>query len=345
MNTQQFPLEHQSNTPWFYKAIEQAWYDPKAPWAYRWLKYALLPLVPIFCLLARFRRWQQESRCPKSIGVPIIVVGNITVGGTGKTPLVIYISQLLKSAGYKPGIISRGYGGEADTWPQRVTAASLPHQVGDEPVLMASKTNVPVVVGADRNTDIQCLLNTYDCDVIISDDGLQHYKMPRDIEIIVIDGVRRLGNGLCLPAGPLRESKQRLTDCDLLVTNGGTALANEFGMCVTGDHLVSLNHSDRLELSKLKGNTVHAVTGIGNPERFFKHLEQAGVSIIKHSFVDHHVFQMHQLLFNDGLPVIMTEKDAIKCKGFSVQNCWYLPIEAQLNDTFKQALLHQISQS
>jgi len=344
MNTEPSLLKDQSNQPWFYRALEQAWYNPKSPWQYRWLKYALLPLMPLFCFLARFRRWKQECRRPRQYVVPVIVVGNITVGGTGKTPLVIHIAELLKESGYKPGIISRGYGGESEEWPQKVTAASHPRLVGDEPVLMATRTKVPVVVGADRNTDMQCLLNTYDCDVIISDDGLQHYKMPRTVEIVVIDGQRRLGNGLCLPGGPLRESAKRLNTCDFVVTNGDNPKNGEYAMHVVGHRLISLNHHGNKVLTDFVGKTVHAVTGIGNPERFFTHLEQAGLSIIRHCFVDHHAFQKQQLMFDDDYPVIITEKDAVKCKGFSVDNCWYLPIEADLSAEFDQAILAKLAE-
>jgi len=163
------------------------------------------------------RRWQHECKRSNNVEAPVIVIGNITVGGTGKTPLVIKLAKLLKDAGYSPGIISRGYKGTAEEWPQRVIPSTPPHLVGDEPVLMAASTGVPVVAGADRNTDIRCLLNHYACDVIISDDGLQHYKMPRTMELVVIDGTRRFGNGWCLPAGPLRESVSRLDKVDFVL--------------------------------------------------------------------------------------------------------------------------------
>lgn len=335
-------VNNQTNQPWFYRAIEQAWYNAQSPWHYRCLKYALLPLVPIFCLLARFHRWKQEKHRPQHSIVPIIVVGNITVGGTGKTPLVIHLAELLKKAGYKPAIISRGYGGKAQEWPQSVTASSDPQWVGDEPVLMASRTNVPVVVGSDRNADIQHVLETEACNIIISDDGLQHYKMPRTLEIVVIDGKRRLGNGLCLPAGPLRESAKRLKTCDFVVTNGQNPEVAEYAMNMTGQRLVRLNAHGTERLDAFAGKTVHAVTGIGNPERFFRHLEQAGLVVIRHCFVDHHFFEEQQLMFDDNHPVLMTEKDAVKCRSFSIAKAWYLPIEAVLSTEFDQAVLTRL---
>jgi tetraacyldisaccharide 4'-kinase len=324
-----------SRKDFLHRLLESAWYG------HSFFKYLLLPLVPVYCLLARYRRWLHTCRRPSENKLPIIVVGNITVGGTGKTPLVIYLAELLMQAGYKPGIVSRGYKGKAEEWPQKVTSASHPKLVGDEPSLIASRTQCPVVVGPDRNTDIKSLLNTYDCDVIISDDGLQHYLMPRSIEVAMVDGNRRFGNGWCLPAGPLREAKKRLDEVDFVVVNNGND-DDEFTMKLSGQSVLSLNSSDNISLHDLSGNKVHAVSGIGNPERFFKLLEKYGLELICHSFSDHHVFEKEDLCFDDQLPVIITEKDAVKCKGFSIDNCWYLPVEAKVNNDFGNKLIKKL---
>jgi tetraacyldisaccharide 4'-kinase len=318
-----------------HRLLENAWYKNSL------VKYLLLPLVPVFCVLAKYRRWLHTCRRPSDYTVPIIAVGNITVGGTGKTPLVIYLAELLKQAGYKPGIISRGYKGESEEWPQKVTSASHPRLVGDEPALIAGRTKCPVVVGPDRNTDIKCLLNTYECDVIISDDGLQHYLMPRSIEVVMIDGDRRFGNGWCLPAGPLRESKKRLKEVDFIVVNNAHD-DDEYTIKLSCQAVVSLNNADRISLHDLSGNKVHAVSGIGNPERFFALLENYGLELICHSFSDHHVFEKEDLCFDDELPVIITEKDAVKCKGFLLENCWYLPVEAKVTNDFGNKVIKKL---
>ncbi|HHC74077.1 MAG TPA: tetraacyldisaccharide 4'-kinase [Thiothrix sp.] len=363
-NSTPVSITDESAKPWLHRLFEKTWYAPPH-WRYRGLMYALLPLVPVFCVLGRYRRWQQVRSRPAKPSVPVIVVGNLTVGGTGKTPLVIYLAKLLKTAGYRPAIISRGYGGRAKTWPQNVTAASHPDLVGDEPVLMASRSHVPVVVGADRNTDIQYLLNYHKCDVILSDDGLQHYRMARQMEIIVMDGQRGFGNGWCLPAGPLREPIKRWLHSDFRLINmdAHTPLSSDarryqqtsqsdnthtdkhtYQMQLVGQQLISLNHHAPKALSDFAGQTVHAVSGIGHPERFFKQLRAQGLQLIPHSFSDHHRFNKAELCFNEDYPIIMTEKDAVKCRGFSLDNAWYLPVEAQLSEPFDQAFLAAFEQ-
>ena len=327
------------NKPWLHQWLENIWYNDGLG------KYLLIPLTPLFCFIAFVRRWQHTRQQSSKTTVPVIVVGNITVGGTGKTPLVIKITNLLKEAGYSPGIISRGYKGTAEEWPQRVIPSTPAHLVGDEPVLMASRTHVPVVVGADRNMDIRCLLNHHQCDIIISDDGLQHYKMPRSLEIIVIDGSRRFGNGWCLPAGPLRERVSRIKDGNLCVVNGSSETKihkNEYLMQLQGDTLINLSSASQMQLTELKGQKVYAVTGIGNPDRFYSTLQNAGLDIIPHSFSDHHLFQKDDLIFEHDYPVIITEKDAVKCRKFQTSNCWYLPVNASLNADFDHSLLQSI---
>ena len=321
--------------------LEKLWYNNGSG------KFLLMPLTALYCAINSFQRFHNHYSKTK-LPCPVIVVGNITVGGTGKTPLTIYIVKLLQKAGYKPAIITRGYGGKAAVWPQSVTAKSDPQQVGDEAVLMAIKTQVPVYAGADRLKSIEQLIKTHDCDVIVSDDGMQHYKLPRDIQIAVLDGARMLGNGWCLPAGPLREKKQRLKVCDLLVVNGNIAEGRKddlqsmpfFTMNLKGITLTNLATHEQQTLDNFPHKMVHAVTGIGNPQRFFNTLEkQGGLQLKTHSFPDHHNFIEADLHFNDDLPVIMTEKDAVKCQKFTKKNFWTLPVIAELENSFEKEIL------
>ncbi|UJS24087.1 tetraacyldisaccharide 4'-kinase [Thiothrix winogradskyi] len=284
-------------------------------------KYMLLPLTGLFCVLAAVRRWQHKRQQVKH-PVPVIVVGNISVGGTGKTPLVIWLVERLREAGFKPGVVSRGYQRQGN-------------DLGDEPTLIKQRTQVPIAIGSDRNQAIATLLQQHACDMVIADDGLQHYRMGRDLEICVVDGQRRFGNGWCLPSGPLRESISRLTSCDFVIVNGDT-------MQMRGDILVNLATVEAQPLTAWAGKTVHVVTGIGNPQRFLQSLEQAGLLVVPHLYPDHHAFTGTELCFDDTHPIIMTEKDAVKCRQFAGQNAWYLPIEAVLDETLAHALLTRL---
>lgn len=266
--------------------------------------------------------------------VPVIVVGNLTVGGTGKTPLVIAIAKYLQSKGYEPGIVSRGYGGSA-RYPCEVTEHSSSVEVGDEPLLIYRATGCPMIVDPNRSRAVETLLNFYSCDIVISDDGLQHHALNRDIEIVVIDGERRFGNGYCLPAGPLRESVRRLKTVDLVVTNG-SAKEGEHAMNLVFQEIrpvLALNKEIKT-LQNLKGQTVHAIAGIGNPNRFFQQLSQFGMTVIPHAFSDHYYFTEEDISFDDDLPIIMTEKDAVKCEKIASKRHWYLPVEAQCPPEF-----------
>ena len=332
-------LTPKKRSPLLYRWLENIWYHNGVG------KYLLIPFTPLFCFISFIRRWQHEHKRGDLTKLPIIVVGNITIGGTGKTPLVISIVNYLKEAGYSPGIISRGYKGTAAEWPQRVIPSTSPKLVGDEAVLMALRTQVPVVVGADRNTDIRYLLNHYNCDIIVSDDGLQHYRMPRSLEVVVIDGKRRFGNGWCLPAGPLREPISRLKSIDLRVVNtdSETDIAHgEYHMQLRGNVLINLSTAEKRPLDNFSHQHVHAVTGIGNPDRFFTSLQLHGLNVIPHSFADHHNFKKEDLIFEQDYPVIITEKDAVKCRKFQTTNCWYLPVTAKLSEKFYQALLRKL---
>lgn len=304
----------------------------------------LLPLAYIFSDIVRFRRFCYLRGFKKSekLPVPVIVVGNITLGGTGKTPLVIWLANLLKNSGYKPGIISRGYGGHSDTWPLVVNTTSDVKQVGDEPLLIAAKTRLPVVVDPSRIAAAKKLLAEFDCNVVISDDGLQHYLLKRDIEIAVIDGERRFGNGYCLPAGPLREPVDRLSSVDFVVVNGEKYADHEFSMLLTGDSAVNMKSGEQKSLQEFTHEECHALAGIGNPDRFFKMLESKGLSCMTHSFPDHYQFEPGDIDFGDNKPVLMTEKDAVKCTQFASPRHWVVPVKAQLEQRFQHEILDLI---
>jgi tetraacyldisaccharide 4'-kinase len=290
---------------------------------------------------------RRVSRCTK----PVVVVGNLTVGGAGKTPLVVWLAQCLRRHGYRPGIVTRGYGGEAGVWPQEVRSDSDPIVVGDEAVLLARRACCPVVAGPDRYRAAQVLSER--CDVIVSDDGLQHLALHRDLEIAVIDGVRRFGNGRLLPAGPLREPPRRLASVDLVVENcgqGGTEVIRDlapdrvpgravYPMQCRALSLCSLADDLALAATAWPGRVVHAVAGIGHPERFFATLAALGLEVIPHPYPDHHRFAPGDITFADGLPLIMTEKDAVKCRRFAAPGHWYLPIAAHLPPEFEQRLI------
>lgn len=326
--------------PWLNTWLELVWYENR-PLA----RLSLSPLSYLFCYLAQ-RRKLKLSLEQQPFPVPVIVVGNITVGGTGKTPLVIWLIEHLRAAGYRPAVVSRGFGGKQTAAVHLVQAQDTALEVGDEPLLIVQRTAVALVIGRQRNAAIEYLLALTDCNLVISDDGLQHYAMARDLEIAVLDGARRLGNGYCLPAGPLREPPERLKTCDFVVTNG-SARAGEYAMQVEGSRLYALARLEQQDLSSLAGQTVHAVTGIGNPARFFKSLEQAGLKLIKHIFPDHHLFQVADLNFDDDLPLLMTEKDAVKCRAFParlIQKAWYLPIAAHLEPAFAEQLMQRLKE-
>lgn len=306
------------------------------------LGIVLLPLAWVFTAIVRVRRFFYHTGVLKQqyLPVPVIIVGNITVGGTGKTPLVIYIAKLLKHAGYKPGIISRGYGGKATSWPHSVTPQTDVSLVGDEAVLIANQSACPMAVGPLRVDAARLLLKQTGCDVIISDDGMQHYALARAIEIAVIDGDRRFGNGFCLPAGPLREPISRLKYVDMVVVNGDKTVTHEFSMQLNGAIAVNILSGEQKPLSVLTGIACHALAGIGNPERFFKSLQAAGIACDTHAFPDHHRFSKHDITFQDDKPVLMTEKDAVKCTLFATHQHWYVPVNAVLSAEFTEQLLH-----
>lgn len=305
----------------------------------------LLPLSWLFALTVALRRalYRAGIFAVRRVDVPVIVVGNITVGGVGKTPLVIALVQRLRAAGYKPGVVSRGYGGNAHVWPQPVRVDSDTRVVGDEAVLIVRHTGCPMAVAPDRVAAANALLKHADCDVIIADDGLQHYALARDVEIAVIDGVRRYGNGCFLPAGPLREPRSRLQEVDFVVAQG-IAGQGEWGMKLVFDGVHNMADERCVEITEFRGQTVHAVAGIGHPRRFFDQLKGAGVNIIEHEFPDHHAFRTADFSFADGRPILMTEKDAVKCRAYADQNFWYIRAQAQIDDAFSAQVVERLKQ-
>ena len=319
--------------------LEQAWYERNG------LTQVMRPLSWVFLTLVVLRRFLYRVKILKQIKlpVPVIVVGNISVGGTGKTPLVIWIANYLKQAGYKPGIISRGYGGKARTWPQQVRPDADPIMVGDEAVVISRRTNCPMAVGPDRIADGQALLKYANVDVIISDDGLQHYALDRSVEIAVIDGIRRFGNGFCLPAGPLRELRSRLEEVDCRVTNG-VAAQGEIAMRYQADKAINLISGEVRQISEFKNLPVNAVAGIGNPDRFFNFIRTNGIRINTRAFPDHHLFTITDINFPENEILFMTEKDAVKCQRFARENWWYIPVDAVLPDDLGVHLLHLLEE-
>ncbi len=310
-------------------------------------KYLLLPLSKLYEGVIKIRKnyYQKKSKINGEFQVPIIVVGNITVGGTGKTPLTIWLANFLKEQGYKPGIVSRGYGGKAFIYPQIVTAESDPAVVGDEPLLIVQHTQCPLIVDPDRVNAVRTLLKNNSCDVVISDDGLQHYNLPRDLEILVIDGDRRFGNGLCLPAGPLREPISRCKEIDFVVTNG-LAQSGEFQMVLAPEKIVNIaDPKNTQSAGEFVGKIVHAVAGIGNPHRFFQSLRQMGMTVAEHVFPDHYYFTPQDINYGADAIVIMTEKDAVKCRSFADARHWCLPVRAQIDHEFGKQLLNRLTSS
>ncbi len=312
------------------------------------LSNLLWPLSRLFAILLWVRRqlYRVGLKASKTLPVPVIVVGNITVGGTGKTPLVIALVKLLRAAGYQPGVISRGYGGSHSGTPILVTPSSFPQEVGDEPLLIARSAACPVVVCADRLEAGRQLLSTHGVDVIVSDDGLQHYRLARDIEICVVDGERQFGNGRLLPAGPLREPLSRLNQVTFIVQNGGEANEGWYSMALKPTLLSRIQDPEvRIPADSFSGRQVHGVAGIGNPNRFFATLRSLGMQLVPHPFPDHHQFVAKEIQFFDKAPVVMTEKDAVKCVGLTDSNHWQLQVEAVLADPFNQTLLDKLKMS
>ena len=313
--------------------IQQGWYKGS-----HWL----LPLRPLSLLVSMeaSRRLERFRRAPEKPPVPVLVVGNITVGGTGKTPLVIALVQAAQARGLKVAVVSRGYGGKLDQYPVTVTADSPALDVGDEPVLIARRTGAPVILDPARRNALQVAIETCKPDLVISDDGLQHYALPRSAEIVVVDGQRGLGNGRCLPEGPLREPATRLKEVDFVISTGG-GWSGAYPMIMRPGAIENLADGRTLDTHDFLREYphVHAVAGIGNPRRYFNLLNIIGLNIQPHVYPDHHAYQPADLAFSDGLPVLMTEKDAVKCAAFAEPNWWYLPVTADLPEGLLDQML------
>lgn len=321
--------------------LVQSWYQPSL----NLLTAVLLPLSWLFGAITMLRRWMYRAGLLKScrFTVPVIMVGNITIGGTGKTPLVIELAHLLRAQGYRPGIVSRGAGGKTQRNPLTVSSISSPAEVGDEAILMQRRAMCPVVVCTDRVAAVRDLLAQSDCNMVISDDGLQHYRLARDIEIGVVDGVRQFGNGHLLPAGPLREPLSRLQRADFLVKQEQSSTTPYSMRLEPVCWLSASDASRRLELSAFSGKSAHAVAGIGYPQRFFDMLSSMNIHIHAHPFPDHYFYRSRDLDFKDDLPILMTEKDAVKCAGFADERHWYLQVSAKISDEFKMQLLQKLN--
>lgn len=313
----------------------RAWY--KAP---TWL-WLLAPLSALFALVSGLRRWlfRRGVKAVYRAPVPVIVVGNLTVGGNGKTPLVVWLVEWLRGQGYRPGVISRGYGGKAERYPLVLDETTSAAEAGDEPVLVHRRTGCPVVVGPNRG-EAAARLVALGVDIIVSDDGLQHYALARDIELVVVDGKRRFGNGHLLPMGPLREGLWRLGRVSAVINNGGPARAGEFLMQLAPGPLRPLAGAR----PPAPGERVHALAGIGHPPRFFATLEQLGFVLDRRqALADHKRVTPEQLAALASAPLLVTEKDAVKWPG-GHDNAWYLPVDARLPPEFEQMLLTRLKE-
>ncbi len=330
--------------------INQAWYQHK-----KWILF-FYPLELLFFTIQKTRYFFYKMGWLKSwrAQVPVIIVGNILVGGTGKTPLVIALIKLLQSAGFNPGIITRGYGGSLKGFPVLVSKESTAREVGDEAILLFRNTLVPVVVDRDRRRSAKKIMQL-GCDIIVSDDGLQHYALQRDIEIAVFDAQRKAGNEHLLPVGPLREKLKRLNSVDYIFINGQKNANLQhfnflqpwkrkcFQLAIVPLTLVEITSKKTRNIHSLMGQKIHALVAIGNPHKFFQTLHLLGAEVLPHVFDDHHYFSVKDIP-KDKLPIIVTEKDAVKIETLSLSGIEYLKISVDLPKTFKTQFLHKINQ-
>lgn len=310
-----------------------------------WLWRLLLPLSWLYGLVSGVIRLSYRLGLRKSwrAPVPVVVVGNLTAGGNGKTPVVVWLVEQLISRGIRVGVVSRGYGGKAERYPLLLDDAITTAQAGDEPVLIYQRTGAPVAVAPRRSAAVQALLAAHDVQVVITDDGLQHYALARDKEIVVIDGVRRFGNGWWLPAGPMRERAGRLKSVDAVIVNGGVARAGEIAMRLRPGFAVNMLSGEKRPVSELQH--VVAMAGIGHPPRFFATLDECGLTPEKTvALADHQALCEAQVesYYQPGQTLLMTEKDAVKCRSFARDNWWFLPVEADLNSPQAETLLKKI---
>jgi tetraacyldisaccharide 4'-kinase len=320
--------------------LNRIWYDRAVP------PWWLMPLSMVYGAVSGSRRYLYAKRLRRAtrLSRPVVIVGNLSVGGTGKTPLVCWLVARLAEHGFTPGIVVRGYGGSSGAV-RMIERSDDPSVVGDETVLLARRSGVPVAAGHDRPAAAQLLVGV-GCDVIVSDDGLQHYALARDCEVVVIDGDRRFGNGWLLPAGPLRETRSRLRVADAVVVNGGRALLDSaFTMRLEAKSAVALLGGRVMPLQGFSGNAVHAVAGIGNPERFFNMLRAHGIEVAGHPLADHARMRREDIVFADDKPVLMTEKDAVKCEHLADQRHWCVPVSAHFDGIESTTLLGIVTKS
>lgn len=295
-------------------------------------------------VLLRRSLYQKNFFKIKNFPVPIIIIGNLTTGGTGKTPMTAWLVNWLKSLGYNPGLVSRGYGGKSKKWPQPVFADSDPNLVGDEPVMLVKQTGSPMWVGPNRVKAVKSLLVNHACDIIVSDDGLQHYALGRQLEIVMVDGELGFGNEYCLPAGPLREPLSKLKEVDFLISTN-RLLEEAWEISYKTGNIYNLNNPNLILLpSALQNKKVHAVAGIGNPKRFFNQLAELNIIFEPHIFPDHHRYCLQDLSFAKEAVVIMTEKDAVKCCQFNQPNYWCLQLIPKLDATLVEELENRITE-
>ncbi len=329
-----------------YRWIHRVWYQD------HWSGWLLWPLSGLYWLTISLRRWLFASGIlsTQRAEAPVIIVGNITAGGTGKTPTVLWLVEQLRLRGFTPGIVSRGYGGSKADTSMRVEPATDPAVAGDEPVLLARRGMCPVVVDPDR-VRASAMLVDDGADVIVADDGLQHYRLERDYEICVIDGSRGLGNRRLLPSGPLREGPRRLENVEQVLVNGEldgseyeltTAEQNAISFQLVATEACRLNGSLARPIERFSGSTVHGVAAIGNPQRFFDLLREHGIQVIEHSYADHQPLTESDLEYGDDFEVFMTEKDAVKFGTHVKDKLWYVPVELSMDPTDSGPLLEQI---
>lgn len=319
--------------------IEKIWSGQSPLWI------LLLPLSGLYGLVSNLIRLSYRLGLRKSwrAPVPVVVVGNLTAGGNGKTPVVVWLVEQLQQRGIRVGVVSRGYGGKAGHYPLVLDAHTSSDQAGDEPVLIFQRTGAAVAVSPVRCEAVQALLAGNQPQIIITDDGLQHYALARDYEIVVVDGIRRFGNGWWLPAGPMRERESRLRDVDAVITNGGTPQIGEIAMHLAPSQAVNLLTGEKRDASTL--TEVVAMAGIGHPPRFFATLEKLGVTPVNtHGLADHQALTESDVaaLARPEQTLLMTEKDAVKCRAFAHANWWYLPVDAQIASPAADKLLTDI---
>lgn len=334
------------------RLIEKVWFeDHPAKW---WMLPLLLPLMVLFAALSFIRRWLYKLGLLTSVKVPVpvVVVGNIGIGGNGKTPVTLYLVEQLTAQGIKVGVVSRGYGSKAPHYPYQVSNESTAEQAGDEPLLIFERTGVNVVIGSDRVAGCRQLV-AQGCELIIADDGLQHYRLARDFEFIVVDGKRLFGNGLLIPAGPLRETTSRISTVDCVIVNGESSWQKHLNeitkpvlsMQLSANKVVNVKSGQSIGIDVFlaeylnEDHTVNALAGIGDPKRFFNTLEGYGFKLLKaQGFIDHQAFEREDLTpFSTDIPLLMTEKDAVKCASFAQENYWYLPVDAVFEKNLSSA--------